>query len=119
LPVYDLSCACGREWEAYVALRSHENPLCVCGQLPERVWGLSLKHVPGGTYPYTTTNLRPDGKPVTITSDAHLQRLCKEFGATPRPDNGWLTKEYKGVDFKTGKQIYKEGSGMGLPGSWF
>jgi hypothetical protein len=72
--------------------------------------------VAASVYPYVTTNIT--GKPIEVTSAAHLESLCREHNVTHRPDAAWLTQEYKGVDWKTGKQIYKEGSGAGLPGSW-
>ncbi len=64
----------------------------------------------------TTTHLT--GKPETFASQALLDARCKELGVTPRPDTAWLTQEYQGVDFMTGKQRYKEGSGLGVPGCW-
>lgn len=118
MPVYDFSCTCGKEWEQYLVAFDSPNPTCECGKPTERVWALGTNHNPGGTYPYITKNILPNGQPVEVTSAAHLDRLCRENGVTHRPDNGWLGKEYKGVDFRTGKQIYKEGSGMGLPGTW-
>jgi len=79
--------------------------------------GEARRHIPGAAWPMTTTHL--SGKPETFSSQAELDRRCKELGVTHRPDNAFLDQEYVGVDFRTGKQRYKEGSGRGLPGSWF
>lgn len=118
MPIYNYSCKCGREWEAYVALRGSSDPLCSCGGSPERIWALGTTHRPGSGYPYVTTNIHPNGKPIEVTSDSHLQKLCREHGVTPRPDAAFINKTYEGVDFRTGKQKYKEGNGSGMPGCW-
>lgn len=76
----------------------------------------SRRHIPGSAWPFTTTHLT--GKPETFGNQAELDRRCKELGVTHRPDNAWITQEHCGVDFATGKTIYKEGSGAGMPGSW-
>jgi len=64
----------------------------------------------------TTKNL--DGVERTFTSQSDLDRTCKELGVVQRADAAWITQEYRGVDWRTGKQRYVEGSGAGLPGSW-
>lgn len=69
-------------------------------------------------FPYTTTNIHPEGKAIEVKSEAHLQQLCKEYGVVHRPDVAWLEKERIGYNFRTGKQEYKEGNGVGLPGCW-
>lgn len=76
----------------------------------------SRRHIPGSAWPMTTKNLT--GKEETFASQADLDRRCKELGVVQRPDNAWITQEHCGVDFRTGKTIYKEGSGLGMPGSW-
>lgn len=81
----------------------------------ERIWGLGSQHVPGNAWPMTTKNLT--GKPETFGSQAELDRRCKELGVTHRPDMGWVTKELVGTNAQ-GKAIYKEASGVGLPGCW-
>lgn len=118
MPTFNFACPCGREWEAYIHNHMSENPLCECGEAPERVWRLGTKHVGASTFPFITTHLNPSGAPVEVTSQSHLDRLCKEFGVTHRPDVAWATEEYQGVNFRTGEQNYKRGNGVGLPGCW-
>lgn len=118
MPIYAYECPSGHQFERYVPKFDDPAPECAdCGAFgSEKIWKVT-RHLGGGTFPFVTTHIT--GKPVEVTSEAHLQALCKEHGVNPRPDAAWLTKEYVGVDFRTGKQIYKEGSGMGLPGCWF
>lgn len=70
----------------------------------------------GNGFPMTTSHIT--GKPMTFNSDAELQAACKMYGVTHRPDVAWIEKRLVGVE-RSGKGIYKEGSGMGLPGVWF
>lgn len=118
MPTFNFQCSCGKEWEAYIHNHVNDNPLCSCGLVPERVWALGNTHRGSSTYPYITRNITPDGSPVEVTSGAHLESLCKQYNVEHRPDNGWLEKEFLGVDWKTGKKQYKESSGAGMPGSW-
>ena len=67
-------------------------------------------------FPFTTTHF--DGTPVEVTSEGHLRELCKIHNVTHRPDVAWVEKRMEGYDPRTGKYIYKEGSGAGLPGCW-
>lgn len=89
----------------------------------ERDWhGEARTHRPGSAFPYTTTHIT--GKPVEVQSLAHLRQLEKRHGVVQRDDNAWLTRQYKGINYKTGAQIYKEGSGYGggfkgSNGTWF
>lgn len=118
MPVYAFQCTNEHEWEGYLPLFDSPNPVCAsCGGSSERVWR-GRNHRAASVFPYVTTNLHPDGKPVEVKSASHLERLCKEFGVVHRPDVGWLTKEDMGLDFRTGKRVYKESSGVGLPGCW-
>ncbi len=73
-------------------------------------------HIPGSAWPMTTSNIT--GKPMTFANEAELQRACKEYGVNHRPDTAFLEKSYEGVDWRTGKQKYHEGSGLGVPGCW-
>jgi predicted nucleic acid-binding Zn ribbon protein len=117
MPVYNFSCsACKVEEEAYVPKIGEGRTCEACGGEMERVWKLGAAHRPGNAWPFTTTHL--SGKPETFNSQAELDRRCKELGVTHRPDAGWLTKEFVGVDPRTGKHVYKEASGVGLPGCW-
>lgn len=119
MPIYQFECtSCKEGFEQYLSLRRSENPPCrSCGQSTERVWALGVKHKGSDVFPYVTRNLRPDGKPVEVTSPGHLDSLCKQFGVTHRPDVAWLEKTHEGCD-RRGNPIYKEGSGRGMPGSW-
>ncbi len=117
MPVYNFQCEpCKREEEAYVPSFDSSKTCEGCSAPMERVWKLGTGHRPGA-WPMTTKHLT--GKPETFGSQAELDRRCKELGVTQRPDCGWTTKEFLGVDPRTGKQRYKEASGMGLPGCWF
>jgi hypothetical protein len=118
MPVYSFSCKeCKNEFEAYVTKIGGDSP-CSCGsESVEKVWAITQR---SGTmcFPYVTTNIHPDGKPIEIKSEKHLQQLCKEYGVVHRPDAAWLEKERIGYNFRTKKQEYKEGTGMGMPGVW-
>jgi len=81
----------------------------------EKVWSLGVKQSGYQGYPYVTKNIT--GQPVEVTSAAHERDLCARHGVTPRPDVAWLEKKHMGMDSK-GNPIYREGSGMGLPGAW-
>lgn len=69
-------------------------------------------------YPYTTKNILPDGSPVIVESPAHERQLCKQHGVVKRDDAAWIGKEWLGYDFRTKKQKFKEGNGVGMPGCW-
>jgi hypothetical protein len=68
------------------------------------------------TYPFVTKNF--DGTPIEVTSAAHEKALCQRYGVVKRDDVPWVEKTYEGYDWRSGKQKYREGSGMGLPGCW-
>lgn len=118
MPIYTFSCPCGKEWEGYIASSSSNNPSCACGATPERVWGFSVRHIAANGFPFTTTNVSPDGRPETFSSQSELDRVCKERGLVQRDDAAWVSQQYLGVDMRTGQQRYKEGNGVGLPGCW-
>lgn len=93
-------------------------PCPKCGsEEVEKLWSLGTRPGPSA-FPYTTTNLTNDGSRVEVKSAKHLEQLCKKYGKTHRPDASWVNKTYVGYDWKTKKQIYSEGSGRGMPGSW-
>lgn len=117
MPTYNWLCEpCDRGEEAYVHSFKDSYACSMCEKPMERVWALGVQHRAGSTYPYITTHL--NGKPIEVTSSSHLDQLCKQFGVTNRADVAFLEKEYVGLDWKTKKQIYREGSGAGLPGCW-
>ena len=76
--------------------------------------GVSL--VTEKTYPFTTKNF--NGQPIEVTSRAHEKALMQQYGVVKRDDVGWVEKEYLGFNPRTGKQDYKEGRGVGMPGCW-
>jgi putative FmdB family regulatory protein len=117
MPIYAYSCPCGHEFERYVTTTTSPNPDCECGALTEKIWSVRAGRAWGG-YPYVTKNIRPDGQPVTVDNPAHEAALCKEFGVTKRDDAGWVDTEYLGYDPRSDKQVYREGSGRGMPGCW-
>lgn len=84
----------------------------------ETCLSLGSQHIAASAFPYVTRNIHPDGKPIEVQSPAHLKELCKTFNVTPRDDAGYITKEYLGYNMQTKKQMYKESSGVGLPGCW-
>ena len=117
MPTYDFQCEpCSNHIEAYVPLTTTTVPCPGCGVGMEKVWTVSIRKE-GAGFPFTTKNLT--GEPIVVESQSHLDRLCKEHNVTHRPDAGWIEKEYLGYNMKTKKQMYKEGSGAGLPGCWF
>ena len=67
-------------------------------------------------YPFTTTNFT--GKPIEVRDASHERQLMAEHGVVKRDDVAWIDKEYLGYNHKTGKQEYKEGRGVGMPGCW-
>lgn len=116
MPIYAYQCTEGHQFEQYVA--SHQSPLppcTTCSGPTEKIWKIT-RHLGGINWPLTTSHLT--GKPETFASQAELDRRCKELGVVQRDDAAWIEKEYLGVDFFTGKQRHKEGSGVGLPGCW-
>lgn len=116
MPVFDWSCSCGHEEEAYVHSHREVHSCSKCGAEMVREWSLGARHQGSSAFPFTTTHL--NGKPIEVTSESHLRELCKEHGVTHRPDNAFLEKTFKGVNPRTGKPEYHEGSGRGMPGSW-
>jgi hypothetical protein len=77
--------------------------------------GVSL--VTEKSYPFTTKHF--NGQEIEVTSRAHEATLMQEHNMVKRDDVAWNEKEYLGYNRLTGKQEYKEGSGMGMPGCWF
>lgn len=121
MPVYAFQCTgCAKEWEAFLVSYSSDNPACedcAVEDAPkvERIWAVS-KRSGYQIFPYTTSNLT--GKPIEIKDAKHLKQLEKKFNVRLRDDAAYNNQEYAGYDRKTGKQVYKEGSGRGMPGQW-
>jgi len=68
-------------------------------------------------YPYTTTHI--DGTQLEVRDAGHERALLASHGLVQRDDVAYVNKEYLGYNWKTKKQEYKEGNGMGMPGCWF
>ncbi len=116
MPIYQFECStCKEGFERYLSLRGEENPPCECGGKTERVWALGNTHIGASTFPFVTKNI--SGKPIEVTSQRHMDSLCKQYGVVNRSDNAWLEKRHIGSD-RAGKPLYAEASGRGLPGSW-
>lgn len=119
MPIYAYQCNGPEEheFETYVATTEVPNPDCHCGAQTEKIWRVRRGRAWGG-YPYTTKNIRPDGQEVTVESPGHEAELCKQFGVEKRDDAGWIDTEYVGYDPYSDRQVYREGSGRGMPGCW-
>lgn len=76
--------------------------------------GVSL--VTEKSYPFVTKNF--NGQPIEVTSRAHEKSLMQEYGVRKRDDAAWTEKEYVGYNWRTKRQEYREGNGVGLPGCW-
>jgi hypothetical protein len=91
VPIFEAKCLeCETVSEFYAPRYTENNPNCVkCGSLTERIISKAAFHdfyrTTGTTVhrPYTTRNIDPNGKEITITSDAQLRAECKKAGVTP------------------------------------
>ena len=91
-----------------------------CGEAGHPWWDHGAKgSIKSGSdaWPMTTKNI--DGVERTFYNDRELQSFCKAKGVRHRPDSAWVNKRAVGTNWKTGEQIYSEGSGRGMPGSWY
>jgi hypothetical protein len=75
------------------------------------------RHIPASAFPFVTKNIDPNGKPIEVTSAAHLDSLCKQYNVTHRPDVAY--EEDESYTDEKGQWRVKAGTGRGLPGSWF
>lgn len=115
MPTYDWECTpCKRNEEAFVPSWKDSFSCRECGALMEKVWTCSFAKT--GAFPFVTKNF--NGQPITVESESHLQRLCKEFNVVHRPDVAFIEKDYLGWNPFKKRQEYREGSGRGLPGQW-
>ncbi len=113
MPIYAWQCnSCRRESEGYIPAWNDPNPPCECGGTQERIWRVTRHHA-ASVFPYVTSNIT--GSPIEITSESHLQSVCKAAGVTPRPDAAWIEKSLEATS-KGPK--WHEGSGRGMPGCW-
>lgn len=118
MPIYSFECQnCKHQYDAYVPRIGATSPCSQCqSETVEKIWTTTVHSSVASAFPYITTNIT--GSPIEIKSAKHLEQVCREHGVTHRPDNAFLSKEYKGYSFRHNKQIYTEGSGLGMPGSW-
>lgn len=113
MPTYSYECrSCGEQWEGIVPYSSSPNPVCTCGGESEKIWKITPR-TGYQIFPYTTTHLT--GEEIEIRSASHLKELERKYNVRLRDDKAWEQEEYDGVDFKTGKQKYRQGT---IPGSW-
>lgn len=119
MPIFDLACTkcAALQMDVYVPVRG-QNPACAkCAEPTEpTIISLGVTHKGTSVFPYTTTHIT--GKPIEIKSPGHLQEICKVHNVRLRDDNAFLEQERIGYDFKTRRQVYHEGSGLGMKGSW-
>ncbi len=118
MPTYAYQCR-GEEHQFEGYTHSHQDPCppcTVCGEETEKIWAIT-RHLGGVNWPFTTKHL--SGKEETFNTPQELNRRLKELNIVRRDDSAYIEQEYQGLDFFTGKQRYKEGSGHGLPGCWF
>lgn len=119
MPFYCWTCEKDQKYEK--TFEMHMTPIApkcaICEELMERDYTTEhSRHTPASGYPYITKNI--SGEPIEVTSLGHERELCKQYGVEKRDDAAWLTKEHMGVDWRTGKPIYHESSGVGDPGCW-
>jgi hypothetical protein len=85
MPLRDFNCkACEiRGEEHYYQVRDGvESPVkCKCGGIMEK-GELSTSYAKTAIFPYTTTHISGDGKPVTVESIGHLRSLEKRYGVS-------------------------------------
>jgi putative FmdB family regulatory protein len=123
VPIFQYECASGEahQFEHYLHTREQEEPLCPsCGSAATRIWKIT-KRSGYHRYPFKTKNIT--GYEVEVTDESHENALIasmREQGReiVQRDDVAWIDEEYVGYDPRSGKQVYRQGSGRGLPGQW-
>jgi hypothetical protein len=125
MPVYCYSCECGQFDKRFAPMsEAGVRPPCPkCSQPMERDYHSEhYGHVPGGTWPMTTTHLNSEGKPETFNSSAELERACKERGIRHRPDSAFSEARMEMEKYRTSdgrwdmRPVYREGRGDGEKG---
>jgi putative FmdB family regulatory protein len=80
MPIYEYQCRkCDKTWESYSSL-THEimNETCQeCGGMGDRLYSVSHPKI---FQPFTTTNILPEGQPVTVRGSGQLRQLEAEHG---------------------------------------
>lgn len=122
MPIYGFRCTADASHteEHYYPLRTgtiEDRSCTTCSSPMERDLTVEARnHRPASGYPYITKNIT--GEPIEVRNPIHEAELCRIHGVVKRDDQAWIGKEHVGHDWKTGKPIYYEPSGRGLPGSW-
>lgn len=119
MPFYEWSCEpCSQREKTFEYKMVPIAPTCShCEQVMDRNYHAEhTRERAASGYPYITKNI--SGEPIEVTSPGHEAELCKQYGVAKRDDAAWLTKEHAGQDWRTGKPIYRESSGVGDPGCW-
>lgn len=119
MPFYCWNCEpCSQRDKTFEYKMEPIAPACShCEQAMERDYPAEhSRSVASSGFPYVTSNIT--GSPVEVTSLGHEKELCRIHGVAKRDDQAWLSKEHAGLDWRTGKPIYREESGMGFKGTW-
>lgn len=92
MPIFSENCSkCGVKDRYYPKFKKKPDPCDECGGKVERLISGATFHdfnrIMGTSdaQPYTTCNIRSDGKPVTVTSHEQLQRVCRENNVVHTP----------------------------------
>lgn len=132
MPFFEFSCPeldCSENEGVWRAKWTADRPSCPThGKEMERDWHAEARgHRPGQAYPYVTKNIT--GEPIEVRDAGHLRELCKIHGVIPRQDAAWaepMEERWEQGKFNRytlkweGQGMFKkEGSGRGLPNSWF
>ena len=83
MPLRDLKCnECGESGEQYYQVLNGEIELPVCCGQPMEVMPLSAGHIRVKTaiFPFTSTHVSGDGKPVVVHDMGHLRQLERHHG---------------------------------------
>jgi putative FmdB family regulatory protein len=80
MPIYEYQCRkCEKTWESYSSL-THDimNETCQeCGGVGDRLYSVSHPKI---FQVFTTTNILPDGEPVTVRGPGQLRQLEADHG---------------------------------------
>lgn len=79
MPIYEYQCrACKKTWESYSSL-THDMLVetCSCGGVGDRIYSLASVKV---FETFTTTNILPNGEPITVRGKGQLSQLETDHG---------------------------------------
>jgi hypothetical protein len=82
MPLRDFKCLdCGAVEEHYYSSTTESKQTCdKCGGATEKAPLSARAHRRSNIFPYTSTHITGDGKPVTITDIGHLRSLERRYG---------------------------------------